>query len=244
MKLKQRSQLTSNPTAKKLLAIMEQKRTNLCLAADLTDWNRLVDLINQIGSKICVLKTHIDIIDNLPADFSDQLIKLKNQYNFLIFEDRKFADIGHTVELQYSAGMFKIADWADIINCHILPGPGIIEGLKKVGLPKGQGLLLLAQMSSADNLLTDDYAQKAVELAKKYDDFVIGFIAQGKLTKDEKFITMTPGIKLAEGTDELKQQYNTPQTALQKGTDIFIVGRGIYEAKNPLTTAEQYIIFN
>ncbi|KKT91264.1 MAG: Orotidine 5'-phosphate decarboxylase [Parcubacteria group bacterium GW2011_GWF2_45_11] len=219
---------------------MEQKQTNLCLAADLADWNKLTELVKKVGHKICVLKTHLDIINNLPADFIDQLIKLKNLYDFLIFEDRKFADIGHTVQRQYAGGFYKIADWADIINCHILPGPGIIEGLREIGLPKGQGLLLLAQMSSAGNLLTDDYAHQAVELAKKYDDFVIGFIGMRKMIDDDKFINLTPGIQLTEGGDNLGQQYNTPENVIKNGSDIIIVGRGIYEAGDPLTEAEKY----
>jgi len=39
---------------------------------------------------------------------------------------------------------------------------------------------------------------------------------------------------------EYKQNYITPQMAFEGGSDIIIVGRGIYESKNIQETAEQY----
>ena len=37
-------------------------------------------------------------------------------------EDRKFADIGNTQELQFSYGIYKISNWADFVTSHVIGG--------------------------------------------------------------------------------------------------------------------------
>src|SRR3989338_4642342 len=240
MKYADIAKLTSNPTAKRLLILMDEKRTNLCCAADFIEKQQLLEFADLVGPEICVLKTHIDIVEDFDLDLLDQLIELSKKHNFLFFEDRKFADIGNTVKHQYADGIFHIANWAHIVNAHSIPGPGIIEGLKEVGLPKGNGLLLLAEMSSKDNLATSEYTKTTVEWAKQHDDFVIGFIAMKKITDDSKFLHLTPGVKISGGTDDLNQQYLAPEKVISTGSDVIIVGRGIYTAKDPLSEAKTY----
>jgi orotidine 5'-phosphate decarboxylase subfamily 1 len=229
-----------NPAAKQLLETVLNKQSNLSVAADVTTAQELIDLIKATGDQIAVLKTHIDVISDFSTDLVATLLDLKKQYQFVIFEDRKFADIGNTVKLQYSGGVYHIADWADIINAHVVPGPGIIEGLWSVAKAKGAGLLLLAEMSSAGNLATGEYTKTAVQWAEQYSDFVMGFIGMKQLTDNPKFITMTPGVNLADAGDSMKQQYVTPEQAVQGGSDIIIVGRGIYGASDPALAAKQY----
>ncbi len=104
----------------------------------------------------------------------------------------------------------------------------------------GRGLLLLAQMSSEGTLTDKSYAAHAVEMALQFSDFVIGFIAQSQLLSDPRFLHMTPGIHLHASQDKLGQQYRTPEKAMASGTDILIVGRAIYEAKDPKKEASLY----
>ncbi len=237
----QRAESCLNPTGRKLLQLMDEKKSNLALAADVTSTEELLHLADLLGPEICLLKTHIDILNDFTPDVGHRLRELADQHRFLIFEDRKFADIGNTVKWQYQEGIYRISDWADMITAHIVPGPGIIEGLKQIGLPKGRGLLLLAEMSAKDNLARGKYTERAVDLAQEHADFVIGFISLRKLTESPPFIHMTPGVQLQGGRDQLGQKYLTPQKVIAElQNDLIIVGRGIYEATDPLSEARTY----
>ncbi len=236
----ERAKHCKNPVARDLFLLMENKKTNLAIAADVTSSSELLSLADLLGPEICVFKTHIDILKDFTPKLTDELQKIAQKHQFMIFEDRKFADIGFTVWEQYKGGIYHIANWADIVNAHIIPGPGIIEGLREVGLPKKRGLLLLAQMSSEGSLAHGDYTEKAVAMAEQYPDFVMGFISQKKISNNPAFIHMTPGVQIGVEKDHLGQQYRTPEEIINLGNDIMIVGRGIIKGENPREAAIQY----
>jgi orotidine 5'-phosphate decarboxylase subfamily 1 len=237
----ERAKFCVNQTAKQLLQLMDEKQTNLALAADVTTKKELLQIASELGPHICVLKTHIDIIEDFDTELITKLQRLGEKHNFLIFEDRKFADIGNTVKEQYQGGIYHISDWAHITNAHTVPGPGIIQGLKEIGLPKNRGLLLLAEMSSKGTLAQGEYTQKTIRMALENKDFVIGFITTRQIIENPCFINFTPGVQLAAGNDTLGQQYNTPENIISRQkSDIIIVGRGIYTAPDPIAEAKKY----
>ena len=241
LSFQERARLQHNPTGQKLFFLMAEKQTNLAISADVTTSAELIEIADTLGPKICILKTHMDIISDWSITLIEKLTALAKAHNFLIFEDRKFADIGNTVQLQYEGGTFKISSWADMVNFHIVSGSGILDGLKGAKAKRGRGFIVLAQMSSSDNLITGEYTEKAIAVAEQNPDEVFGFICLEKLVADPRFLHLTPGVKIAGGKDDLGQQYRTPEIAIgEQGCDIIIVGRGILESANRLEMAEQY----
>lgn len=336
------SRSSSHPLSAYLYKLMLHKSSNLCLSADVSSASELLALADQTGPSIVVFKTHYDLLagwdSNAQTGTGPKLAQLARKHGFLIFEDRKFSDIGSTVQKQYTSGPAGIVEWAHITNAHILPGAAIVTALSEaasqwrekkryevktditVGTPRPESeasdhgedelaveknleeerlragrkasivsvttvsqhfedastsrhnrsscpngdeavfpgieeppleraLLLLAQMSSAGNLLDAAYAQACVKIARDHKDFVMGYIAQESLNSqpEDDFITMTPGCQLPpEGEsvvrgDGMGQQYNTPSKLVtQSGTDVIIVGRGIIKAADPVIEAERY----
>ncbi|XP_063070595.1 uridine 5'-monophosphate synthase [Engraulis encrasicolus] len=230
-----------HPVASQLLKLIESKQSNLCVSADVTDCEELLQVAETLGPLICVLKTHVDILHNFTPDITRRLKELADKHHFLIFEDRKFADIGNTVKHQYEGGIYQIASWSHIINAHAVPGSGVVKGLQAVGKPLDRGCLLIAEMSSQGSLATGPYTQAAVKMADEHSDFVFGFICGSKISSKPEFIHMTPGVNMQSEGDSLGQQYTSPQEVIcKKGSDVIIVGRGILAAPDRVKAAEAY----
>ena len=231
-----------SPCGRKLMQLVATKQTNLAISIDLTDAVEIIKLLEQIGPELCIVKTHVDIIGNYSKDFIRQLLQLSQEHQFLIFEDRKFADIGHTAREQYRGGIYHIAEWAHIVNAHSLPGPGLIQGLySAIEGRDDRGLLMLANMSSQGGLFTTEYTEQTVSMAQQHKEFIMGYISQTCVDPDPGMLHITPGVKLEGKGDSLGQQYRTPRQAIcDDGCDIIIVGRGIISHANPLEITKKY----
>lgn len=183
------------------------------------------------------------------------LKEFSEKHNFLFFEDRKFIDIGSTVQKQYHGGALRISEWAHIVNASVLAGEGIVQALAQTANAadfeyRGErALLILAEMTTKGSLAVGDYTKHSIEIAKRNKNFVIGFVATRSLaaietdtppSRDEDFLIFTTGVNRASKGDKLGQQYQTPTSAVERGADFIIAGRGIYESENPVQMVKLY----
>ena len=230
-----------HPVAKKLTRIIQKKKTNLCCSADVNTAQELLNLADAVGPHICMLKTHTDNLSDFSEDMIVHLKSLSEKHDFLIFEDRKFADIGHIVIQQFTSPPLKIADWADVVTVHVVAGSSSIEALRSTGKLDDTALIVVAEMSTKDTLTSRKYTLKAIEIAEQHSDIVLGTVAQNYRSEKAGLMMLTPGINTERKKDGLGQTYNHPDEAFSKrGVDIMIVGRGIYQSENPNLQAEIY----
>jgi len=111
----QRAADHSNPAAQLLLHTIERKKSNLAVSVDLTKSSDFLKVIDVVGPYVCLIKarkadrfnpsdanslhlfelqTHIDILEDFTLDVIERLKLLSAKHDFVVFEDRKFADIG------------------------------------------------------------------------------------------------------------------------------------------------------
>ena len=165
-----------------------------------------------------------------------------------IFLDLKLHDIPNTV--RKAMAVLSCLD-ADIVNLHAAGGSNMmkaaIEGLTR---PDGSRPLLIAvtQLTSTDQQLMESelliekrledvviaYAQNAA--ASGLDGVVCSPLEAGRVHEacGTGFLTVTPGVRFAEGDTGDQKRVTTPQKARELGADYIVVGRPITQADDPV----------
>ena len=239
----------ASPIAKRYMEVAAAKRSLVCLAADRNTMGGLFSLLEDVGEHVAALKTHVDLVDDWSPDAWADFCKAAHDANLLVFEDRKFADIGKISRAQM-AGIYDIRSWADLVTAHLISGPDVVDGLQAGwgDVQRFGGVLLLAQMSSRGNLLHPEYTLEVVQNGIEHGG-VLGFIGNGSRPEEltalraavgESKMIWTPGVNLAVGDGEMGQRYGDPTEAVMAGSDCIIVGSGIHKADDPAAAAAAY----
>ncbi|WP_027385097.1 orotidine-5'-phosphate decarboxylase [Epilithonimonas caeni] len=229
----QKLEVAEHSFAKKILEIAIEKKSNLIASADFITTKELLDFADFVGPHIVALKTHIDILNDFDADETILPLKdLATKHNFLLMEDRKFADIGNTQELQFSYGTYKISNWTDLVTSHVIGGSKSLDCFINVGV------VAILGMSSQGTLTDSHYREEAMKVIENHPN-IIGCVAQNQIS--DSLLLFTPGVNLGTTGDDKGQQYNSPEHVIKNyNTDFIIVGRGIYKADEPEQEALRY----
>ena len=165
-----------------------------------------------------------------------------------IFLDLKLHDIPNTVK-RAMAVLSKLD--VDLTNLHAAGGLDMmraaIEGLTR---PDGTRprLIAVTQLTSidqtklTDELLIDRPLPEVVALyaanakAAGLDGVVCSPLEAGTVHAacDENFLTVTPGVRFADGAVGDQKRVTTPERARELGSDLIVVGRPITAAADPV----------
>ena len=178
------------------------------------------------------------IIEKLKAD------------NHPIFLDLKLHDIPNTVH----QAMKNIASLnVDMVTTHAIGGKEMIYQAKQGLAGSSTKLMAVTILTSMD----DDVLEQELGLSGDVEENVIRFAALAKeagadgvvssvhevpvIKKHcgDDFLSITPGIRLADSSQDDQKRIATPEKAKELGSDFLVVGRSITKAENPRKAYEQ-----
>lgn len=172
-----------------------------------------------------------------------------------IFLDLKLCDIPNTVKKSMS--VLSRLD-VDMCNLHAFGTKAMMEAALE-GLVREDGtrpiLIAVTQLTSTseermreDQLINEPLDKVVMHYAKcaadcGLDGVVCSPLEAGKVkeTCGEKFLTVTPGVRFADGDVGDQVRITTPQKAKEIGSDYIVVGRPITQAEDPVAAYERCV---
>lgn len=184
-----------------------------------------------------------------------QIVREIKKRGHRIFLDLKLHDIPNTVK----KSMKVLSDLdVDICNLHAAGTVRMMEAALE-GLTRADGsrplLIAVTQLTSTDqesmenDLLIHEPMEKVVlhyaQNARKagLDGIVCSPLEAGKVHEvcGHDFLTVTPGVRFADGDIGDQKRVMTPAQAKEIGSDYIVVGRPITAAENPVEAYERCV---
>ena len=224
---------------------------DVIIACDFADKETALNFLDKFEGR----KPFVKIGMELFYAEGPQIVREIKARGHKIFLDLKLHDIPNTVKK--SMAVLSRLD-VDMCNLHAAGTSRMMEAaLEGLTRPDGTRPLLIAvtQLTSTDqeamerDLLIKEPIDKVVmhyaETAKNAGlDGVVCSPLEAQKVHDicgEKFLTVTPGVRFADGDIGDQKRVMTPEQAKKIGSDYIVVGRPITAAPDPVATYERCI---
>ena len=175
-----------------------------------------------------------------------ELVKNLHKKGFRIFLDLKLHDIPNTVE----SAMRNLGELGvEITNVHAAGGIKMMEaarrGLDSTEKGKNTKLIAVTQLTSISQEILENELLIKEELPKVVKTYALNAKAAGldgvvcsaleaPIIKELGLISVTPGIRFAEGSVDDQKRVATPSLAKENGSTYIVVGRSITKDPNPV----------
>ncbi|MCL2508186.1 MAG: orotidine-5'-phosphate decarboxylase [Oscillospiraceae bacterium] len=222
---------------------------DIIIACDFSGREELLGFVEKFGERKLYLKIGMELF------FAEGpgIVREMKAKGHRIFIDLKPHDIPNTV-MRAMAALSKLD--VDLCNLHAAGTIAMMEAAVK-GLTRADGtrpqLIAVTQLTSTseermrEELLIErpidevvmQYAQNAK--AAGLDGIVCSPLEVPKVKNayGESFLTVTPGVRFADGDIGDQSRVTTPANARELGSDYIVVGRPITAAADPLAVYER-----
>ena len=219
----------------------------LFIAIDQNDINKAKELIQKLAPEMCGIKVGKELF----TACGPEIIQWIQEKGFKVFLDLKYHDIPNTVE---KACFVASKMGVSILNVHALGGIDMMLAAKE-GVDKSNNtpyLIAVTLLTSIDSHglksigFTSNVDKQILNLAKNASQAKMnGIVCSAKdivNIKDvlpERFLYVTPGIRLSSSAKDDQKRISTPFEAIKSGSNILVIGRPITQAKNPEAVLNQ-----
>ena len=219
-------------------------KRDVIIALDFKDGETALNFLDKFRDEKPFVKIGMELFYSAGPDIVRQ-VKARGHKVFL---DLKLHDIPNTVK----GGMRSLSGLgADIVNVH---AAGTIDMMKAAmeGVVREDGtrplVIAVTQLTST----SEERMQKELLINAPINDTIIHYARNAKeagldgivcspleagMVKDacgKEFLTVTPGVRFADGDVGDQVRVTTPRKAKEIGTDYIVVGRPITKADDPV----------
>ena len=216
-----------------------EKRVIVALDVETADEAR--EIVAQLGARAAAFKIGLQLFTAAGPEFVRELAA-----DHRIFLDLKFHDIPNTVAQACKAAA-RLGVW--MLNVHALGGRAMMEAARN-GIEAGGPRPHLIAVTILTSMTGPDLAEvgvagsplaaalKLAGLAAECGlDGVVCSAHEAGAIRDrtgERFLRVTPGIRLAEDGAGDQKRIMTPRVAMDAGASYLVIGRSVTRAADPL----------
>ena len=222
---------------------------DVIIACDFPDRETTLSFLDQFTGRKPFVKIGMELFYGAGPD----IVRTIKDRGHQIFLDLKLHDIPNTVK----KAMSVLRDLgADIVNLHAAGTIGMMEAARE-GLTRPDGtrplLIAVTQLTSTDQQALENellierpmeqvvlhYAQNARKAG--LDGVVCSPLEAARVHEacGADFLTVTPGVRFADGDRGDQKRVMTPAEAKKVGSDYIVVGRPITAAIDPVAAYER-----
>ena len=210
------------------------------VALDFPSERETLQLVDQLEPALCRLKVGKELFTRCGPELVKQLVAK----NFDVFLDLKYHDIPNTVARACAAAA-DLGVW--MLNVHALGGERMMLAAKQALADKEAPLLIaVTWLTSSGQLELDALGIKSTPqqmvsrlaaMSKNAGlDGIVCSAQEAPILRQEmgnEFLLVTPGIRLADSTQDDQCRVVTPKKAIADGASYLVIGRPITRAKDP-----------
>lgn len=214
----------------------------LIVALDFDNQAQALNLVAQLNPTQCALKVGSEMFTRLGTDFVRQLVNKQ----FDVFLDLKFHDIPNTVARACKAAA-DLGVW--MLNVHASGGLSMMNAAREslaslnANRPLLIGVTVLTSMGQGEletSGIHEPLEKRVTTLARLTQeaglDGVVCSALEVPIIKSlcgPSFLTVTPGIRLANDGQDDQARIVTPTDAINAGSNFLVIGRPITRAVDP-----------